>query len=183
MTVIIDASVGVALVRSEVGSPFARAAVDRWLREQTEIVVPSHFWLEIVNALTKGHQDTGAAVVEALYELDQVGLTTAEIDRPILLGALDLTERWGLTTYDAIYLALAHSLGADLATFDRELSVAGGSSIVDLSEGRSHRTSESPAPYGIPTERDVTWPRWSGSGAYLATLRRRVGASPQRVAR
>ncbi len=180
---VVDASVGIALVRPERASPVARAAIDRWLEERTELIVPAHFWLEIVNALTKGHGNTGAAVIEALFELDQLGLTTAEVDRPTLLAALDLIERWGLTAYDAAYLALAQSLGADLATFDSELIVASGSSIVDLSDERSRRTSESPAPYETPSERDVTWPRWSGSGAYLATLRRRAGELPQRVAR
>jgi predicted nucleic acid-binding protein len=183
VTVVLDASVGIALVRPEEASSAARRAVDRWLSERVPLVVPSHFWLEIVNALTRGRRARGAAVIEGLYELDQLAIATIEVDRPTLLGALDLTERWGLTSYDAIYLALAHSLGADLATFDRELIAAGGSSIVDLSGGRSHRTSESPATDRTPTERDVTWPRWSGSGAYLATLRRRAGESPQRVAR
>jgi len=183
MTVVMDASVGIALLRPEKASPLARAAIHRWLNERTEVIVPSLFWLEIVNGLTRGRRDTGATTIEALYELDRVGLTTVEIDRPALLIALDLIERWRLTAYDAIYLALAQSLGAELATFDRTLIAAGGSTILDLSAAGSQRTSESSAPYGTAPGREVTWPNWSGAGSYLATLRRRAlaeAASPPR---
>ncbi|HYC07563.1 MAG TPA: type II toxin-antitoxin system VapC family toxin [Candidatus Binatia bacterium] len=177
MTVVLDSSVGIALVRPEVGSSLARLAVDRWSRDRTELVVPSLFWIEVVNALTKGHRTTGATVIEALYELDQIRLTTVDIERPIILAALDLIERWGLTSYDATYLALARARDAELATFDRELIVAGGARVVDLYDGRPHRFAERPTSYGTSAERAVTWPTWPGAGSYLATLRRRATGS------
>jgi hypothetical protein len=100
------------------------------------------------------------------------------VDRPLLLLAVDLMERHGLTPYDAAFLALCQSLSATLATLDNDLRRAAG----DLAEGGSwpddsplgHRIAEPIAAY--EGERTVTWPRWSGAGSYLGSLRRRVTA-------
>jgi hypothetical protein len=134
--------------------------------------------------LTHRHRFTGAQVLEALHVLDKVGLETVVVDRALLLLTNDLVERYRLTAYDAGYLALARVLGASFATFDRELRMA-GSDILDPAyaapSDRTSRLSEEPAPYGEPAavERPVTWPQWSGAGAYLGTLRRRALADAE----
>jgi PIN domain len=115
-------------------------------------------------------------VIEALFILDQLTIMSVDVDRPLLLAGLDLVERCGLTIHDALYVALARSIGAKLATFDSELLVAAGSDAADLSMyGRDpgRRSSEVSAPYGSP-ERPVTWPSWPGAASYLATLRRQA---------
>lgn len=177
-TVVVDASVGVPLVWQEDFSPVAHRNAARWLSDGTSLFVPAPFWAEIVNSLTRRHGRPGSTVIEALYELDQFAMTTAEVDRPLLLAGLDLVERLGLTIHDAIYLALARSMGARLATFDRELIAAGGADIVDMwadkePERRNLGLAEGRASYG-PTEGSVTWPSWPGAGSYLATLRRQA---------
>ena len=174
---VLDASVAMALVRAEDSSARVRDALGRWATDGVSLIVPAPFWAEIVNSLTKRHGRSGAAVIEALFELDQLSIATVEVDRPLLLAGLDLVERHGLTIHDALYLALARSLGARLATFDRELVAAGGADIVAIwddrpPERRGHDLRETRAPYGRVAERPVTWPTWPGAGAYLATLRR-----------
>jgi len=78
---------------------------------------------------------------------------------------IDRVERLGLSAYDALYLATAESLRADLATFDRQLAIAAGSRAITFDEG--HGLHETPAVY----EHDVTWPSYKGASAYLAKLR------------
>ena len=41
----------------------------------------------------------------------QLALETVELDRPMLLLTIDMTERFGLSAYDAMYLALAECTG------------------------------------------------------------------------
>lgn len=177
-SIVLDASVAIPLVWQEDVSAVVRRSVDRWADDGVALLVPTPFWAEIVNALTRRHRRPGSVVIEALYELDQLTITSIEVDRPLLLLGVDLVERFGLTIHDAIYLALARSTGARLATFDRELIAAAGADAVDLwdegeSESGGDRLAERAASDRIP-ERDSTWPTWPGAGPYLATLRRRA---------
>ncbi|MEP6640196.1 MAG: type II toxin-antitoxin system VapC family toxin [Chloroflexota bacterium] len=163
-TVVIDASVVVAIVANEPQGPVAAATLARWATEDVTVVVPSHFWLEVTNTLLRGKRRAGADVLEAMHSVDQLELTTIEIDRVLLLSALDIAERHALTTYDAAYLAVAESTDGSLMTLDKALRSAAGAHAVDI-EGR--RLSEGPAPY----EHEVTWPRYKGASAFLAKLR------------
>jgi hypothetical protein len=104
-------------------------------------------------------------VLAAVHRLDVFGLQTVEPDRPLLLQVIDRSERFRLSAYDALYLVLAESLDADLATLDLELAAAAGPRAVTFVEG--HGLDETPAVY----ERDVTWPSYKGASAYLAKLR------------
>ena len=162
--VVIDASIGIAIARSEPARTDATAAIGRWTGDGARIVVPSHFWLEVTNVLMRRHRWNGAATFEAIHELDDLALETVELDRPILLSAIDLTERHGLSSYDAMYLALADALDGLLLTLDHRLRMAAGPRATNLD---GHRSSEVPEPY----EHDVTWPNYKGASAYLAKLR------------
>jgi len=111
----------------------------------------------------------GDRLIEAIHTLDELGLTTVTVDRPLLLLALDRAERFGLTTYDAAYLALAETIDATLYTSDLALLTAAGSRGLQVAPAADHRLSEAPAPYG--SQRRSTWPDYSGASAYLAQLR------------
>lgn len=104
-------------------------------------------------------------MLAAIHRLDTLGLETVEPGRPLLLHAIDRIERHGLTAYDAMYLVLAESIDAKLATFDRQLAAAAGPRAITFDEG--HGLHETPAAY----EHDVTWPSYKGASAYLAKLR------------
>lgn len=167
--VVVDASIAITFVLRQRGVGEIDRQFDGWLAAGTEITVPSHFWLEVGNGLVRRHRMTGDRVLEAIHTLDEIGLVTLPFDRPLLLLALDRAERFGLTTYDAAYLALAENLDATLYTSDRALLTAAGSRGLAVAGAADHRLSETPAAYGA--ERRPTWPDYSGASAYLSKLR------------
>jgi len=166
--IVLDASVAVPLAHREPQSDRWRALVTGWLREHRAVVVPDHFWLEVSNSLLRRHRYRGGEVLEALHVLDEVVAETVTLGRPTLIVALDRAERFGLSTYDAAYLALAESLDAELATMDRALERAAGSRLVSIDES-PRRLSEAEAPYS--SSAPVAWPDYSGAASYLASLR------------
>ena len=177
--IVLDASAGVPLVRAEPESARWRAITARWLHEGRPIVVPVHFWLELGNALMRRHHFSSAAVFEALHGLDDLVTETVEVSRPTLLLAIDRAERFGLSVYDAAYLALAEVLDAELATMDRALELAAGPRLVQPADHR-RRLFEADAPYGSPNR--VTWPDYAGAASYLASLRARLKRTEPRRA-
>lgn len=162
--IIIDASVGVAIARSETDGVAAAEAFRMWRRDRRTLMVPSLFWLELANALLRRRGWKGSEVLRAVHDLDEFELETIELDRPAVVAAIHLSEQHGLTSYDATYLALAESVEGDLLTFDAALRTAAGDRAISLG---GHRLSEAPAAY----EYEVTWPNYKEASAYLAKLR------------
>lgn len=167
--VVFDASVGITFLLRQQGVDEVKQRIQGWLSDQVEMFVPTHFWLEVGNGLLRRHRLTGREMMEAIHTLDELGLVTIQMDRPLVLLGLDRAERFGLTTYDAAYLALAEALDAILYTSDRALLAAAGSRGLPVADGTTHRLSEVPANYGA--ERRPTWPDYAGVSTYLAKLR------------
>jgi predicted nucleic acid-binding protein len=166
--VVVDASVAVALVRVEEHTATIVGAFREWSRLGTRLVVPRAFWWEVVNALAAGHRYTGKEVLEAVHELETLGIESMDLDRGSLLLTITMVEQFRLSAHDAIYLVLAESLDAPLATLDRALARAAGSRARYMGPADlGRRLSESPA----PSAHDVTWPNYKGASAYLAKLR------------
>ena len=163
--VVIDSSVALALLLDEPEAPVVERTLGSWTRDGRSRVVPSHFWLEVVNRLGRVSTLSGGKMLAAIHRLDTVGLETVEPGRALLLHVIDRVERHGLAAYDAMYLVLAESIDAELATFDRELAAAAGPRAISFDEG--HGLHETPPAY----ERDVTWPSYKGVSGYLAKLR------------
>lgn len=163
---VIDASVAIAICVEE---PLA-AIANRMIRERRiargRLMVPAFFWLEVVNVLTKRYRLPPARVLEAIATLESTSLEMVELDRSQLLLTLDVMARSGLPAYDAAYLALAESAGAELLTFDRRLAAAAGRRAVSL-PGR-HAIEEAPQSYA------PSWADWPGAAAYLKQLRAQV---------
>lgn len=166
--VVIDASAAAARVCVKGQTPQILGAFRDWSRMGTRLVVPRSFWWEVVNALAIGHRYSGDQVLEAVHEIEMLGIETRDSDRGQLLLTISAVERFRLTAYDAQYLVLAETLVAPLATLDRALARAAGSRARYLGPGDlGHRLSEPPAVY----EHEVTWPNYKGASAYLAKLR------------
>lgn len=165
---VIDASIGIPIVRREANSE----AVSRLLREppysEASLLTPAFFWIEMLNVLVRRYRLEPAEVLEALVELDTMGIETVETDRPMLLLAMDSVIRYGLTAYDATYLALAESTDAELLTADLQLAFAAGERAHLIGGGRS--VAEPAARY-----QPAGWASWPGAAAYLKTLRTRAG--------
>jgi predicted nucleic acid-binding protein len=162
---VIGASAMVAVLRSEPEGDEIAEILRNAKRAGSTLLAPSGLWLEMVNTLIRRHRWTSEAVMAALQTVDRYGIKEVDITRPMLLLTVDLTERFGLTTYDASYLAVAIGSDARLLTLDGDLAIAAGDRAVTLAG--PPRLHETPAVY----EHNVTWPRYKEASAYLAKLR------------
>jgi predicted nucleic acid-binding protein len=162
--IILDSSVAIAWIRNEPPTDRIRAGIAEWAAVGRDILVPSLFWYEVVNPLARKHDYHGEDLLAAIDTVTELGLTTIDPDRGLLLLTIDHVERYGLTAYDAHYLALATAYGGQVATLDRAMAAAAFDPIT-FEDG--HRLHETAAVY----EHDVTWPRYKEASAYLAKLR------------
>lgn len=162
--VILDASVAISIIRREPSRPTLLAVIRETATGRGDRVVPDHFWLEVANVLIRRYRVTPVEAVEQLRVMDDFDLRSIRIDRPLLLVALDLQARFGLSSYDAAYLALAETEDARLLTLDARLALAAGPRAVAIPGNGEARLAEEPAPYGEPID-------WARFGPYLARLR------------
>ena len=120
-TVVVDATAAMALLGGD------ETWLDRW-RAWTDadamILAPSHFPVEVANALLRGARVPALDAAARLERLYASGVETADRGLPGLLGAVELADRHRLTVYDALYLDLAVDVDAELATLDRDLAAA-----------------------------------------------------------
>src|SRR5687768_2351178 len=163
--IVLDASAALKLVRDEPGREEVREHVRAQVLADEPILVPQLFWLEVVNVLAVRLRYEPEAVVEAIYELEQLGITTAEVGRPVVLAVIDAVGRFGLTAYDAAYLVLAESADATLVTADAALASAAGERAILV--GGPQGVAEPPATYASRQ----TWASWRGAATYLSELR------------
>ncbi len=162
---VVDASAALTFLRREAGHETVRQHLRQRISRGEPLLVPSIFWLEIVNVLARRYRYEPPTIVEAVYELEQVGIATAEVGRPGVLAVIDAVGRLGLTAYDAAYLVVAESVDAQLLTVDAKLaSAAGDRAILVASEGG---VAESTPSYAAGR----SWANWKGAAAYLAELR------------
>lgn len=166
---VLDASAAIALLREEPGADDVRHHLAEARGAGDSIVVPTLFWPEIVNVLAMRHRWSPAGIVEAVYELEQIGVSTADLGRPGTLAVIDTVGRTGLTAYDAVYLVLAESSDARLLTADEALAEAAGDCAIfvgprGVAEGRAaHEPPDS-------------WTAWRGAARYLEELRADYGS-------
>jgi len=163
--VVIDASVAIARLLDEPEASEIAKALARWVAEGRRLVVPSLFWLEVLNRIRRVPETTGERMIAAVHRLNSFDLETVEAAPPMLLQIIDRIERHRLTPYDAAYLVLAENVGGQLATLDRTLAAAAGSRAITFGDDR--RLHDAPA----VDEHDVTWPNYKEASAYLAKLR------------
>jgi predicted nucleic acid-binding protein len=171
-TIVLDASVAIALIRREPAEPALAEVLHSAAREAVQLLVPDGFWLELVDVLIRRYRAAPEKAIEAVRDVDDLGVESVRVDRPLLLVAIDLQARFGLSAYDASYLALAETVDARLLTLDRQLSLAAGPRAIRIPGLGQERLSELPAPYGAPVD-------WARFGPYLARLR----ADAHKVAR
>jgi predicted nucleic acid-binding protein len=162
--IVLDASAAIAIIRLEPPASALLAALRDTVAKGSRRLVPDGFWLELVNVLIRRYRATPERAIEAIRDIDDLGVESVRIDRPLLLVAIDLQARFGLSAYDASYLALADTADARLLTLDRQLSFAAGARAIRIPGLGQDRVSELPAQYGEPVD-------WARFGPYLARLR------------
>ena len=171
---VLDASAALKLLRDEPGRDEVLEHLRAAVLAGQPILVPALFWLEIVNVLAFRYRYPPEAIVEAIYELEQVGVTTADVGRPGVLAVVDAIGRTGLTAYDAAYLVLAESSGARLLTADVRLATAAADrAILVRPPGRIGEGRATYAPGGS------SWVAWRGALAYLGELRVALTDTPR----
>lgn len=177
--VISDASVALAWLLDEAAPAWVKAFREAVADGRIGVRVPALFWLEVGNRLTRRLDVADDQVLEGFVRMEALGLQTVDIDRPLRLMAVHLARRFELTTYDAVYLALAVTADLPLATLDGRLGAAAmelGRRYGDLPSVRESRgTRETPVRYG--TDRPAGPVSLAALGAYLAELRDEVSAS------
>lgn len=160
---VVDASVAIAMSVGEPLADAARAILRTRDAAGGALLVPTFFWLEVVNVLGRRYRMSPALMVEAVVDLEKMRLETIQLDRPHLLLTIDAMARGGLSAYDAAYLALAESADAQLFTADHRLAAVAGERALRLDGGRA--VHEVAPPYA------ASWAEWPGAAAYLRQLR------------
>jgi predicted nucleic acid-binding protein len=112
---VVDASALAALLFAE---PEADSIAQRL--EGARLVAPSLVDFEVANVCLR-QPNNRDALRAAFHLLHRLRVETVAVDHPPIL---DLAEATGLTAYDASYLWLARTLGAELVTLDRKLAAA-----------------------------------------------------------
>ncbi len=119
--IVVDASVIVKFFLDENYSENAYILRDFFIRGSIEIIEPSLLEYEVLSALFNSNRlkkiDLSAAV-NAFYEY---GFTFVETSYELASNIIEIAEKYKITTYDAVYVALAMNTNSKLYTADEKL--------------------------------------------------------------
>jgi predicted nucleic acid-binding protein len=123
VNVVLDTSVILKLVFSEEYTDEASALITQLVQAQWNIVAPGALHGGVTNAIRWRTRREGQPLSLAPARLDRVlQIPIGTYSLPTLYrSALVLAERYSLSTYDALYLALAEALNCDLWTGDERV--------------------------------------------------------------
>jgi predicted nucleic acid-binding protein len=134
---VVDVSVAAKWFIPQERTEFADSILDRIVGERA--YVPALFRWEMQNVLLvaqRANRLTATDVDEALEALGDLPISIEPVGQKAFSGSeLQLARHFGLTSYDAAYLALAVHRRAALATSDRELCRAARDLGIELLTG------------------------------------------------
>lgn len=134
MSLVIDASLTMTWYFEDEATSATKELLDTVARNGA--VAPPLWRIEVANAFQSGirRKRIDAAYRDAsLADLARLPISIdAESDAHVWSTTLRLSDRHGLTIYDACYLELAQRLNMPLATLDQELRAAGNALGVPL---------------------------------------------------
>lgn len=117
--IVIDSSVAFKWFdTTEEGADFAAGLLRRHARDEVALIAPAHLALEVINALARRGVDP-QALERAIGLLDDADLLVAPLDPELLVEAARLAHSERMALYDAVFVALAIRLEAELVTADR----------------------------------------------------------------
>ena len=121
--IVVDSSVLIKWVktRDEELVPQARQLLGQIDRRRVEVHVPALLLYEVGNILLVKTSLEAAALEDAVRSLEALPLLVAPPATPLLRRAARLGRRFGLTFYDASFLALAAEMDCPFVTADRRL--------------------------------------------------------------
>ena len=123
MNLVLDASLVAKLLFTEPYSDTTEALVAEAGRLDWRMIAPPHMRAGVANTIRRRTRAEGKPLTHALYPLGRMlNLPILVVDPPVLYpAALQIGEAYGLSTYDALYVALARALSCDLWTDDRRV--------------------------------------------------------------
>lgn len=119
--IVVDASVALKWFSEEEGSDRAIALRDRHVGGSTTLVAPDFLVHGVANALRFTPGLAPGEASEATGGLFRLQVDLLAPMRELVARASDLACKYGITAYDAAYVALAEFLGVQAVTADDEL--------------------------------------------------------------
>ena len=134
MSIIIDASVTLAWAFEDERTPEVLSTLA--YVSNNSAWVPAHWRLEVANSLRSAIRRGRSTITfrdETLVDLGQLPIETdIETNLHAWDATLRLSDRYGLTPYDAAYLELAQRRRLPLATLDGRLAEAAAAADVEV---------------------------------------------------
>ena len=120
---VVDASVGVKwFVRErEADREVALSLRQRHIEGAARMIVPELFLLEVPNAIKTGRKSTEEELAEVLTTLADLDVQVEQHTQRVLRKTNAVAWAYNLTWYDAVYVALAETLGFPCVTADEAL--------------------------------------------------------------
>ena len=134
MSLVIDASITMAWCFEDDVTPAAEEALDQVV--EADAIVPTIWCFEVGNALQTAIRRKRITKIfrdDALAKLLAMPISVdSETDVHAWTTALRLSERFGLTLYDAAYVELAQRRSLPLATLDQDMRAAAHALAIPL---------------------------------------------------
>ena len=120
---ILDASVAVKWFTMEPLRDKALIIRDKYVNGELDLEAPSLLYYEVANALRYNPRFGIEEVRSAVRALEDLAITIYDFKGELASRAVELAYRFGITIYDAAYVALAAMRNATLYTADKEVVV------------------------------------------------------------
>jgi len=120
---ILDASVAVKWFTMEPLRDKALIIRDKYVNGELDLEAPSLLYYEVANALRYNPRFGIEEVRSAVRALEDLAITIYDFKGELASRAVELAYRFGITVYDAAYVALAAMRNATLYTADKEVVV------------------------------------------------------------
>ena len=104
---------------SEIGADVALDLLRQHKQDEVALLAPLHLPLEVLNIFVSRRMAT-TDMERAVAFLADADLLIAPVDDALLIAAIRIAEAERLALYDAVFIALAAALDAELVTADRK---------------------------------------------------------------
>ncbi|RLG72366.1 MAG: PIN domain nuclease [Thermoprotei archaeon] len=119
--IVLDASIVVKWFLKELYSEEAVRIRNDYVQRKISIAVPSLLIYEVLNALKYSGVYSEEELKEICLALNKYGFEIHDLEGDLKEKSITISCKYGVTVYDASYIALAIKLGIVFFTADREL--------------------------------------------------------------